>query len=209
MARTTERDDYFTCLLPPESIRRRFNAVAAAAPAGADVKRAEDLHITLNYLRRPRSRPKRELVERLSRIEFPAFDLTLKDMESFYRIPRKDMNSHVIWMRPDAAGGWKIRDLHARIHLSLRPVGFNVGEASMTPHMTALKFPFSAHAAPLEKFIADHAKLRMPKWHVDRFYLCRTLPRTHADHPDNNSGRGSKYQIVAEFPLAPARDLSL
>lgn len=204
MARITESNSYFTCLLPPDSICGRFNAIAAAAPADADVKRAEDLHITLNYLRRPRARPKRELVERLARIEFPAFDLRLTDIDSFYRIPRRNMNDHVLWMRPDAAAGWKIRELHARIHLSLRPVGFNVGEASMTPHMTALKYPFAAAVEPLEQFIRGHAKLRMPSWHVDRFYLCQTLSRAHAQHPENNGGRGSKYQIVAEFPLASA-----
>lgn len=201
MAWSAASDHYFTCLLPPDSIRRRFNAVAAKAPAAAEVKRAEDLHITLNYLRRPRARPKAELVERLSRIEFPAFDLTLTDIDSFFRIPRKDMNSHVLWLRPDAAAAWKIRDLHARIHLSLRPVGFNVGQASMTPHMTALKYPFSGAAEPLEQFIAEHAKLRMPKWTVDRFYLCRTLPRADERHPVNNGNRGSKYEIVAEFAL--------
>ena len=201
MARSGERDHYFTCLLPPESIRTRFNALAAAAPDGADVKRAEDLHITLNYLRRPRSQPKRELVERLSRIEFPSFDVKLTDVDTFFRIPRRSMNSHVLWMRPDPAGAWRIRELHARIHLSLRPAGFNVGEASMTPHMTALKYPFSAQAEPLMQFITDHSKLKMPKWHVDRFYLCRTLFNTDPRHPVNNEGKGSKYEIVAEFAL--------
>lgn len=201
MVKTALSDSYFTCLLPPDAVRRRFNAVAAKAPADADVKRVEDLHITLNYLRRPRSRPKSELVERLSRIEFPAFDMKLTDIDSFFRIPRQNMDSHVLWLRPDAAAAWKIRDLHARIHLSLRPVGFNVGLASMTPHMTALKYPFRAASEPLEQFIAEHAKLRMPKWPVDRFYLCRTIPRTDDRHPVNNDNRGSKYEIIAEFPL--------
>lgn len=201
MGKTPAHDHYFTCLLPPEPIRRRFNAVAAKAPEGADVKRPEDLHITLNYLRRPRARPKSELVERLSRIEFPSFDLTLTDIDSFFRIPRKELNSHVLWLRPDAAAAWKIRDLHARIHMSLRPVGFNVGQASMTPHMTALKYPFNGASGPLEQFIAQHAKLRMPKWTVDRFYLCRTMARTDERHPANNGDHGSKYEIIAEFAL--------
>jgi 2'-5' RNA ligase len=194
-------DHYFTCLLPPDSIRRRFNAVAAKAPGQAEVSRAEDLHITLNYLRRPRARPKIELIERLSRIEFPAFDLTLTDIDSFFRIPRKEHNAHVLWLRPDAMAAWKIRDLHARIHMSLRPVGFNVGQASMTPHMTALRYPFNGAAEQLEQFIAEHAKLRMPKWTVDRFYLCRKLPRTDIRHPLNNGDRGSQFEVVAEFAL--------
>jgi 2'-5' RNA ligase len=199
--RHPEKELYFTCLLPPDSLRRRFNALAASAPEEAEVKRPDDLHITLNYLQIPRKRPRSDLIERLEKIDAPAFPVRLVGVDTFFRIPRKAVNTHVVWLRPDGESGLAIRDLHARILLSLRSVGYNVGNTNVTPHMTALNYPFHAAAEPLRDFVRDHNRLRLPVWDCDRFHLCRTMHNTDPRHPDNNGGRGSKYEIIRTFML--------
>ncbi len=199
-AKRAFQQKFFTCLLPPQGIKDRFNAIAKLAPEGADVKRAEDLHISLNFLVKPRRQPARDLQERLRRIEFPAFDLKMTGMDSFFRIPRRDLNTHVVWMRPDGLSAWHVMDLRAKILLSLRPAGYPVGSTAMTPHMTALKYPFHAAAGPLEDFLAAHDSLNMPAWHCDEFFLARTKTKDDPSHPDNG-GTGSKYDIIERFPL--------
>ena len=175
--------------------------LAAGAPAGADVKRAEDLHITMNVLQVPRKRSVRDLVERLERIEYPSFPIKLVGVDSFYRIPRKGQDTHVVWLRPDGDSSWAIRALHARIVMGLRPLGYNVGQLALTPHMTVLNYPFRAAAEPLENFIKDNNRLRLPSWQCDRFYLYRSMMRDNPRHPLNNNGVGSKYEILGSFPL--------
>lgn len=199
-----DKPTYFTFLRPPPRLRARFNAVAAGAPESAEIKRADDLHITLNYLQIPRARPKRDLIERLAQIEFPAFDIHVTGLDSFYRIPRKNLNTHVIWGRPDGLSSWNIRDLHAKILLALRPVGYNVGQLDMTPHMTLMKYPYNGDAEGLHAFLEENHKLRLPKWNCDRFYLGKTMMRDNPKHPDNNGGVGSKYEVIGTFPLKPA-----
>lgn len=198
--RHSNRDMYFTCLLPPDSVRARFNALAAAAPQGAEVKKAADLHITLNFLQVPRKRSFADLVDRLAAIEAPAFKIKLLGMDSFYRIPRRNVNDHVVWLRPDGASGWAIRDLHARILLGLRPVGYHVGQNEVTPHMTALNYPFHAAAEPLRDYINAHNSVRMPTWQCNEFHLCRRIPLADPRHPVKTGG-GSKYEILGTFKL--------
>lgn len=175
--------------------------VAAYAPEDAEVTRYQDLHVTMNELQIPKKRSIRDLIARLKKVDYPAFEARIIGADVFNRVPSAKNQHHVAWLNPDGLSSWHIQELHKKILLSLRPAGYPVGRMDIRPHMTCLKMDFNADIEGMEQFLDRCSVHDFPSWNVDRFYLLRKHKAVHPRHPENNNGAGAKYEIISTFPL--------
>ena len=202
--RDPEKDTYITCLMPEPSLSQAFNAVAKHAPPGGRTVRPEDFHITLNEIQIPRKSSMKKLLKRIEKVSFPAFDIKFTDVDSFLYTKNgrlKNRFSHVAWLRPDGKSSFDVQALHEKLYEALLPEGFVFEDPDMRPHMTCLYYDEDKDSQALKKFFEECSTLNMPTWRCDKIYLTKKKRLSDPTHPDNNDGKGSRYEIVASFDL--------
>lgn len=196
----SEQNPYMICLIPPQSLRRKFMRVAAYAPEHSVAQPEADLHITLTSLQMPKKKSAADLLERLKQVKFPAFDIRITDVDTFNRPPEPHGRSKAAWFRPDGVSSNEIQELNNQILSILRPAGYPVGQADIRPHMTVLRYDFYAGASAIRGFLEKCAEHNYPDWTVDRFYLTRKRPQGEGAE-EGGSDEDGKFEIVASFPL--------
>lgn len=193
---------YSICLLPPVNLQGAFLRAARYAPPDASVQKAEDLHVTLlSGLRIPRKKPNKDLLQRIENIQFPAFDVRFTDADSFNEPPGRNNKHTVVWLRPDGLSSFRLQELHNKVAGILSKAGYNMGTLPYRPHMTFLRQPLPGDTAGLEDFLKKSRKVRYPVLRADTLTLTRKLHYSEPAHPEQNDGQGSKYEVVAAFPL--------
>ncbi len=209
------------CLIPPESLRKEFMRVADHAPQGSVIQPEGELHITLGALHIPKKRSQADLLQRLEKIKFPAFNVNITDVDTFNRAVHMSGRSKVAWFRPDGVSGNDIQELSNRINAALREPGYMSKSPDVRPHMTILRYDFHMKADEIRGFLKKCAAQNFPEWKVDRFYLTRRRSageiaandnsaqpdESAADYDpevddDDNDVGSSSMEIIASFPLA-------
>lgn len=193
---------FFIAVFPPDEIKRQINdnlVHKEDATKGWEWKRAEEYHMSLAFPGAITEEELQILIKALDKVYFEAFSMSIDGVGHFLRKENKNNNNtHVVWARPDNQADNAIRELHYKIVGIMEEYGFKYGNREISPHMTIVKPPVTAHDL-MKDFAAAASGFKSEAWQCDRFVLCETLDKSDPDHPHNNNGQGSRYKVIAEF----------
>lgn len=199
----TPKESYFITVFPPEGISQHYAHLPRHHPDWRWCY-PQHYHVSLAYCGCLTEREVKKIKTLLEDMRnFTAFYTSFRGLDIFP--VKKHFKSHrqgVLYAIPDGHGDAQLSSLSKHIKTILRRAKFRTGRSDATMHMTLARMPKDdTHLA--QKFARAHNHIATGKFLVDSFALVRTLPPSHADHPVNNNGEGSKYITYQRFPLKP------
>ncbi len=175
---------FFGLDLPPE-VDSHLELMSTGVP-GARWEGRDKFHLTLRYLGEVDGRVHREVVDAVSGLQSPPFDLTLKGIGIFP--PRGDPTS--LWA--GVTDPEPVSALRRKLEGRLRGVELEPDPRKFIPHVTLARVGDSPVDAVVA-YMADHVLFRSETFHVTQLNLYSSV----------RSPRGSHYRIEAGFPLRP------
>jgi 2'-5' RNA ligase len=169
--------------LPPE-IRAMLDRLCVGLP-GAKWVEPEAMHLTLRFIGEVDGALAEDVHEALSRIEAPAFALTLAGIGCF----QQGGKVHTLW-----AGVEKqplLRHLRDKIESAVVRAGVEPEKRSrFKAHVTLARFRNGA-AGDIVTFLERTSRFSAPPFDVEEFVLMRSHPGSAGPH----------YEALAEYPL--------
>ncbi len=125
----------------------------------------DTMHLTLRFIGNVEEPGKQqELVDQLSSIQMPAFEMTIKDLGYFP--PRKHPN--IIWAGIEDNS--RLTELQQKIEQACRTADFEPDRRSYIPHITIGRVK-SASKKEVNSFINQHKRVRIEEIPVSEFIL--------------------------------------
>lgn len=149
----------------------------------------DKFHLTLLYIGEVDGRVHREIVDALTGLRSPPFELTLKGVGVFP--PRGDPTS--LWA--GIADPGPVTLLRQRVEARLRHVDYEHDKRKFAPHVTLARVGDSPVDA-IVAYMSDHVLFRSETFVVDQLNLYSSI----------RTPKGSHYRIEAGFPLRAAED---
>jgi 2'-5' RNA ligase len=168
----------------PDPVRQEVVALCTQVNNARWVK-PHQLHITLRFLGQTPDDALAGMVDRLARVQVPAFKLTLHGAGVFPGGTRPKP-ARVLWLGLDPPE--PLANLKHAINSSLGP---DPEHASFSPHLTLARFTKRPNAT-LTQFLSQHQAYRSAPWPVACFHLYKSTLR-----PD-----GAVHELVATYPFA-------
>lgn len=174
----------FTAIELPDRARMTLAGLAGGVP-GARWVPPENMHLTLRFIGEVDEPTAADLDAALAGLRAPPFDLTVAGAGSFSRGKYPAM----LWAGVDANAA--LLHLQNRIESVLVRAGCDADGRKFTPHVTLARLDHAPRDR-VEAFVAAHALLRLPAFHVEHFTLfSSTLGHNHPT-----------YVAEAAYPLA-------
>lgn len=174
----------FVAIPLPETVRDALAALAGGLP-GARWVPSENLHLTLRFVGEVDEGRGEDLHDALAEIRAPAFDLTIAGVGLFGDRRR----AKVLWAGLDPVPEALTLLQHRVDGAAGRTVGLGDGR-KFAPHITLARLDRPPHGR-LQRWLDDHALLRLPPFRVDAFALFSSLLRPE----------GPIYREEARYPL--------
>jgi len=168
--------------LPPE-VDSHLDLMSSGVP-GARWEGRDKFHLTLLYLGEVDGRVHREVVDALTGLSSPAFDMTLKGVGIFP--PRGTPTS--LWA--GVADPEPVSALRRKIDGRLRSIDVTADARKFIPHVTLARVGDSPVDAVVA-YMSDHVLFRSETFRVDQLNLYSSV----------RTSSGSHYRIEAGFPL--------
>lgn len=156
----------FIAIELPKDVRTRLAMVQAGLP-GARWVAPESLHLTLRFLGDTTPDQAEDMVVALSRIQAPAFDLSLQGLGVFGDRRRARM----LWTGAEASSG--LRHLHAKVEQAAQSAGYEAEQRKFHPHVTIARLR-DVPKGRLEGFVADNGAIWLQLFPVTGFTLFRS-----------------------------------
>jgi 2'-5' RNA ligase len=170
----------------PASVDDHLELMSCGLP-GARWEGRDKFHLTLLFIDEVDGRVHREIVDALTRLRSPRFELTLKGIGIFP--PRGEPTS--VWAGVADAG--PVTLLKQRIEACLRGVEVEPDRRKFTPHVTLARLDGTPTDAVVA-YMSAHVLFRSETFTVDRVLLFSSV----------RSPKGSRYRVEAGFPLQAA-----
>lgn len=167
----------------PDRVRQEVVAMSTQVNNARWVK-PHQLHITLRFMGQTPDDALARMVERLARVQFPAFALALRGTGIFPG-GASARRARVLWLGLDPAEA--LVDLKHAIDACLGP---DAERAGFSPHLTLARFTNSPDPT-LMQFLARHQPYRSAPWTVACFHLYKSTL----------APSGAVHEVVATYPL--------
>jgi len=171
----------FVAIRPPEPVIDALIDTMEAVE-NARWQDEEQLHITLAFLGDIAERDVGDVVSAPSQVEFRPFPVTIAGTG---HLERKGL-THSIWAGIEEQPA--LAALHKRVASACRPLAPDMPTRKFTPHLTLARF--SRHSADIPAWLAQHSRLRLEPFTVERFALFES----HLAHGP------ARYEVIEEFP---------
>jgi 2'-5' RNA ligase len=145
------------------------------------------IHCTLKFLGEVDEEKVPRLVEKLSGITTPPFELSVRRLGVFpgWRSPR------VVWVGVETASPHLVV-LQRRIERAVAPLGFPPEKRSFKPHLTLGRVRQKDGLDPLVHYLREHHdRVDLGEFKVDGYVLFQSILRTS----------GAEYRSIHHFPL--------
>ena len=172
----------FIALRPPSAIRNPLIDTMEGVE-GARWQYDEQLHLTLRFVGEVDARTADDLVGALSQVRAELFTLALRGVGSFERKGRVTS----LWAKVEPSEPLAI--LQRRVERACRAAGLEPVTRKFVPHVTIARV--NASTGPIGVWLADHGRLTLPDWEVERFWL----------YESRLDAGGAQYEPLLEFPL--------
>ena len=149
----------------PEATRQALRHLWPPAGTGVRPVKEGQLHLTLHFLGDVPAGEVPRLTSAVADIVFSPFALSITGVGRF---PPKGRAS-VLWAGVSACPA--LRELHASLGQALTAAGYAIERRPYTPHVTLARLTPQAPRDLAERFLADHAKLRLPDITVSSFVV--------------------------------------
>ncbi len=173
----------FVALDLPETVRQRLAMLQAGLPNARWI-RAENLHVTLRFIGEVEEHRAQDLDSALSRIEAPAFDLTLVGVD-FFGPDRKPQSLLAVVERSDP-----LQFLRDKVDRAVAAAGLGLDDRKFRPHVTLGRLRGGPHSRT-GRWLGENGLLRAGPVPVTEFVLYRS----HLGH------EGSVYEPLAAYSL--------
>jgi len=175
----------FVAIELPDPVKDGLVSMCAGVP-GAKWRQHAQLHLTLRFIGEVDGGVARDIDEALSRVQAPAFELSLAGIGHFgdARRPR------VLWAGVD--DGAAVRFLHDRVERVLNAVGLEAEHRKFRPHVTLARMN-GARMDQVTAYEAHYGGYRSDSFRVDGFTLFSSFL----------SREGAIYTAEADYPLVP------
>lgn len=172
----------FVALRPPEDIQDALIDTMEGVD-GARWQSDEQLHLTLRFVGEVDRDAAEDLAAALKDARVDPFMLSLRGVGTFERKGR----TSALWAKVEDSEPLAI--LQRRVERACRKAGLAPETRKFVPHVTIARA--NASTGPIGGWLAEHGRLALPDWPVDRFYLFESrLERG-----------GAHYEPVIEYPL--------
>jgi 2'-5' RNA ligase len=176
----------FVALPLPERLRMAVALLQGGVP-GARWSKPENLHVTVRFIGNVDGRTFTDVMDVLSGIRSPAFDLQLAGLGHFGE--RGRVESLWVGVGRDEA----LVRLHDKVEAALQRLGLEPEHRKFLPHLTIARLK-GAPAARVTDWLAGHGGFALPAFRVESFVLLSSFL----------SGTGSIYRMEAEYALTQA-----
>ncbi|ANK82816.1 MAG: 2'-5' RNA ligase [Rhizobiales bacterium NRL2] len=172
----------------PEPVAERLAMTAGGVPGARWIPR-ENLHLTLRFLGDTETPMAEDLVDELSALRAPAFDLRLAGVGLFGDRRRTRM----LWagVEPQPA----LTHLQKKVEQAAQRAGFEPERRKFHPHVTLARLR-DAPRSRIQQFLHENGDLSTPPFEVVDFTLYRSFL----------SSDGARYEPQCDFELDPPAD---
>jgi RNA 2',3'-cyclic 3'-phosphodiesterase len=175
----------------PSTIRARLAGLCSGVP-GARWVAPENMHITLRFIGTVGGGDAEDIHERLSRVQSPAFALTLAHVGCF----ESGRKVHSLWVGVNREP-YLIR-LADKVDSAIVRAGIVPERRKFKPHVTLARFR-TGTSPRIGTFIERNYPFTTVPFPVDHFTLFRSFL----------GGEGAHYKSLADYPLQPAATVPL
>ncbi len=173
----------FVALSLPDEVRARLAVLANGLP-GARWVAPNNLHLSLRFLGELDGAEAADVDAALSRVQAPAFDMTLSGIGHF----GEGRNLRALWV--GVAPNPALMHLHDKVEKALVRTGLAPEGRKFKPHVTLARFKRNP-GARLRDYLVDHGLLRLGPIPVRDFRLYSSFL----------SSQGALYRVEASYPL--------
>ena len=173
----------FTALEIPADIKEEISRFFYGIP-GTRFLEEEQLHVTLTFIGDADGGLKKDILEVLSQLRLPAFNVALTGAGVFPpRGPAK-----ILWLGVQAPE--LLAKLKKSMDASLDTLGVELEKRKFKPHLTIARMK-NPHPELLAQFLSAHHSFTSREWKVGEFSLYESKLRTE----------GAEYYLEGSFPL--------
>jgi 2'-5' RNA ligase len=172
----------FTAIPLPATVVEQLSRFREPLP-GARWLESENYHLTLRFAGDVDNSTASEFADNLARIQLHGFELQLVGFGVF-----GGDDPRVLWAGVSASPA--LDGLQRANEIAARAAGLPPERRHFKPHVTIARFT-STRLQAVSRFLGRHAGAVSPPFHVDRFLLMSSKPRTG----------GGPYVIEEEYPL--------
>lgn len=200
------KHEYFIAILLPDHIcqelHQQVQSAAERSTVTPHLRHAGDYHISVAFPGRLTHSDVQAIKAAMDKIDVEAFKMQLEGLMWFPREQnRRRDNNHVIWTSPDNIAQNSIREIFLMTKKHLREAGYEAHNEDKTPHVTIAYWPVSLSTMAKDFLNEAQGDVKTGEWEVDGIGLYRIRQHDDPNHPANNEGEGSRYQLVHEVKL--------
>ncbi|MEL7691358.1 RNA 2',3'-cyclic phosphodiesterase [Citromicrobium bathyomarinum] len=172
----------FAALRPPEGIRDALIDTMEDIE-GARWQFDEQLHLTLRFAGEVDARTADDLANALSQVSVEPFALAIRGVGTF------ETKGRVTSLWAGVAPCEPLAILQRRVERACQRAGLAPVTRKFVPHITLART--NASTGPIGGWLADHERLALPEWEVERFWL----------YQSRLDAGGAQYEPLLAFPL--------
>ena len=173
----------FVSIPLPFAIRTRLAGLCSGVP-GARWVAPENMHITLRFIGPVGGGDAEDIHERLSRIQSPAFQLTVAGVGCF----ESSRRVHALWVGINREP--HLIRLADKVELAIVRAGLEPERRKFKPHVTLARFR-TGSSPRIGAFIESNNPFTAGPFGVEHFTLFRSFL----------GGEGAHYESLADYPL--------
>ncbi len=153
----------------PDEIKTALQQCQPLPQPGLRNTRRDQLHLTLHFLGESSVEP---VSTALQSVRTDPFSLRIEGVGCF---ESKDRGS-ILWA--GIGPSYELTSLHQVVSLALAPTGFRAETRPYSPHVTLVRCEPRVSFEVIQTFLAQHAGLSLPPFHVDHFSLYSSILTT-------------------------------
>jgi 2'-5' RNA ligase len=155
---------------PPEAKEKLAEAVERIGPLGdLRVVEKENIHITLRFLGDVEESRLEELINALSTVKKPGFEVCIKGLGAF---PGSG-SPRVLWAGAEK-GDKELKELHEAVDSAIAPLGY-AREERFSSHYTIARVKYLRNKEGMKELLTEYKETVFGCFNVDSFYLMKSV----------------------------------